>query len=69
MVRAAAAGEPRLTLTLPELVAADLLVLHIEGADKRAVLEAARQGGPAGKMPVRAVLRAAPRPLAVMWCP
>lgn len=69
VVRADAAGEPRITLTLPELVAADLVVLHIEGADKRAVLDAARQGGPVAQMPVRAVLRAVPRPLAVMWCP
>lgn len=67
-VRAEAAGEPRITFTLPRLVSADTLVLHIEGMTKRAVLERAAAGGPADDLPIRAVLRAR-APLDVMWCP
>ncbi|WP_343210806.1 6-phosphogluconolactonase [Ancylobacter lacus] len=67
-MRAAGAGEPRITLTLPVLLAADLLVLHIEGEAKRAVLEKALEDGPAEEMPIRAVLRSA-RPPQVFWCP
>lgn len=67
-VHADAAGEPRITFTLPRLISADTLVLHIEGAAKRAVLERACADGPPGDLPVRAVLRAR-APLDVMWCP
>lgn len=67
-VRADAAGEPRITFTLPRLVSADTLVLHIEGMTKRAVLERACAGGPVEELPIRSVLRAR-APLDVMWCP
>lgn len=67
-IRAPAAGEPRITFTLPPLLAAQTLLLHIEGAGKRAVLEAARAEGPAEALPIRAVLRAR-APLDVLWCP
>ncbi len=67
-MRAAGAGEPRITLTLPVLLAADRLVLHIEGAAKRPVLEKALDDGPAEDMPIRAVLRS-PRPPQIFWCP
>lgn len=66
-VRAEAAGEPRITFTLPPLVAADALFLHIEGAGKRAVLEQACAG--AADLPICAILRNARRPLDVLWCP
>lgn len=69
IVRAEAAGEPRVTFTLPPLLAADRLFLHIEGAAKRAVLASALAEGPLADMPIRAVLRAASRPLDVLWCP
>lgn len=68
-VRAEAAGEPRITFTLPPLLAADALFLHIEGAGKRAVLDRALEDGPVEDMPIRAVLRHSPRPLDVLWCP
>ncbi|MFG1361957.1 6-phosphogluconolactonase [Xanthobacter versatilis] len=68
-VRAEAAGEPRITFTLPPLISADLLLLHIEGATKRAVLERAAAGGNGAELPIRAVLANAPRPLDVLWCP
>lgn len=68
-VRAEAAGEPRITYTLPPLLEADTLLLHIEGTAKRAVLDAAAMPGPASAMPIRAVLDHARRPLDVLWCP
>ncbi|MCS0495237.1 6-phosphogluconolactonase [Ancylobacter sp. MQZ15Z-1] len=67
-MHAEGAGEPRITLTLPVLLAADALALHIEGAAKRPVLEKALGEGPATDMPIRAVLRAE-RPLDIFWAP
>ncbi len=68
-VHAAAAGEPRITFTLGPLVGADALFLHIEGAGKRAVLDAAREPGDPAERPIRAILLHCPRPLDVLWCP
>lgn len=68
-MRADAAGEPRITLTLPALIAAEKLVLHIEGAEKLDVLEKALSGDDPFEMPIRAVIAAAPRPLDVVWAP
>lgn len=69
-IEAPAAGEPRLSLTLPRLTDAHFLALHIEGRDKLRVFEDAGRAGPAAELPVRAVL-AAPRerPLEVFWAP
>lgn len=69
VVRAAAAGEPRVTLTLPPVVAARSLHLHIEGKAKRSVLTRAREPGEIHDMPIRAVLRAKGGSLKVHWCP
>ncbi|MDE1896395.1 MAG: 6-phosphogluconolactonase [Rhodospirillales bacterium] len=60
------AGEPRITLTLPVLLKADLLALHIEGAAKREALGQALSAGPIEAMPVRAVLRHDPK---IYWSP
>jgi 6-phosphogluconolactonase len=65
---APAAGEPRLTFTLPALLDASLLCLHIEGQEKRDVLNQALAEGPVEAMPVRAVLRSK-KPLTLYWCP
>jgi 6-phosphogluconolactonase len=67
-MRCEAAGEPRITLTLPALLAADRVVIHVEGQTKWHVLEAAQQPGPAEDMPIRAVLARDPPP-DVFWCP
>lgn len=69
VMRAASAGEPRITLTLPAVLDTRLLVLHIEGEAKRAALERALQPGPASAMPVRAVLRQSRLPVEVYWSP
>ncbi|GLK80570.1 6-phosphogluconolactonase [Methylopila turkensis] len=66
-MRAPAAPEPRITLTLPTLVAAGMLVLHIEGDDKKRVLDKALRGEDALEMPIRAVIAHSPRPLEVVW--
>ena len=66
---AEAAGEPRLTLTLGPILGARFVALHIEGAEKRAVLERALGGGDVGAMPVRAVLRQDRTPVHVFWAP
>lgn len=64
-VHAPSSGEPRLTLTLPLLVGARVLALHIEGDGKRAVLEAALQPGAA--KPVSAIFSHANAPVPVYW--
>jgi 6-phosphogluconolactonase len=62
------AGETRLTLTLPVLLAAREIALHIEGAGKRAALDRALADGTQGlDMPVRAVFENAKRLLKVFW--
>lgn len=67
-MRAPAAGEPRITLTLPAIVEADALALHIEGEAKRHVLEAAlAQEMPTS--PIAAVLVRSVHPATVFWCP
>jgi 6-phosphogluconolactonase len=67
-MKAEGAGEPRLTFTLPRLLAAKHLCLHIQGDDKMAVLEKALAGQDQNEMPVRAVLNA-PKPISLYWCP
>ncbi|MEZ5922831.1 MAG: 6-phosphogluconolactonase [Hyphomicrobiaceae bacterium] len=69
IVRAAAADEPRLTLTRPALMRAGWIALHIEGEAKRIVLDFALGDGPVEEMPVRAVLRSGETPLEIHWAP
>lgn len=65
-MRAPGAGEPRITLTLPVLQAARGLYLHIEGVEKRSVLEQALAHEPPAA-PVAVVLRQAATQ--TYWCP
>ena len=66
-VHAKSAGEPRLTLTLPPLLDAGFLALHIEGAEKRATLERALI--PGSRLPIRRVMDAARAPVEIYWAP
>ncbi|MBA3447670.1 MAG: 6-phosphogluconolactonase, partial [Pseudaminobacter sp.] len=66
-VHAASGGEPRLTLTLARIVDAGFVALHIEGAEKRRVLEEALAAET--PLPVRVVLDQAQRPAQVFWAP
>lgn len=59
--------EPRLTLTLARIVEAGFVALHIEGQEKRAVLEAAL--GAQKHLPVRAVFDHATTPIEIYWAP
>jgi 6-phosphogluconolactonase len=65
-VHAASAGEPRLTLPLARIIAAPTVALHIEGAEKKATLEAALAGS--GR-PIGAVFEHAAKPVHVYWAP
>lgn len=67
-MQAPGAGEPRLTYTLPALLKAKVLCLHIEGEKKHTVLENAMAGTDVMAMPIRAVLQAG-NPLEIFWCP
>jgi len=66
-VHAASGGEPRLTLTLARIVEAGFVALHIEGAEKRRVLEGALEAE--ARLPVRVVLDRALQPVQVFWAP
>jgi len=68
-MRAPGAGEPRVTLTLPQLLRTRALYLHIEGEEKARVLDEALGEGPVEQMPIRAVLRQETTPLTIYWSP
>lgn len=65
-VVAESAGEPRLTLSAQLLGTARFVALHIEGQEKRAVLEEALSGG---TKPVATMIAMAPTPVEVFWAP
>jgi 6-phosphogluconolactonase len=64
-VHATSGDEARLTMTLPLLIGARFLALHIEGQEKRNVLEAAL--APGGGKPVSTIFRHARTPIPVYW--
>lgn len=66
-VHALGAGEPRLTLPLARLADAGLPVLHIEGAEKRRVLEEAVAKG--RDLPVCSMLDRSRTQVQVFWAP
>jgi len=68
-MRAPHLDESRITMTVPVLINATALFLHIEGSDKRAVLETALQDGPVEDMPIRALVRDAEKTVPVYWAP
>ncbi len=68
-MEAPGAGEARLTLSFSALHDAGLLVVHIEGAEKKAVLEKALAGTDEADMPIRAVLERAHTATDIYWAP
>lgn len=66
-VHAETAGEPRLTLTLPAIIDAEFIALHIEGAEKADTLARATEDG--STLPIRRVIDAAHRPVEIYWAP
>lgn len=67
-MRAPAAGEPRVTLTLPVITAAKNLYLHIEGEKKREALDRALDIADPAQAPIRYVLDAR-QDIRVVWSP
>ncbi len=65
-MQAEGAGEQRITLTLPPILAADYLALHIEGKEKKSVLQNALHEGDPHALPIRHVLRNTGK-LTVYW--
>ncbi|MBP2548020.1 6-phosphogluconolactonase [Neorhizobium galegae] len=63
------AGEERLTFTFTSLSNARLLILHIEGEQKKEVLARAQSGSDELDMPIRAVLNRAQSDLEIYWAP
>lgn len=68
-MEAPGAGEARLTLSFSALHDAGLLVVHIEGAEKKAVLDKALSGSDEAEMPIRAVLERARTQPDIYWAP
>ncbi|HHO48884.1 MAG TPA: 6-phosphogluconolactonase [Desulfobacteraceae bacterium] len=68
-VSPAHAPHERMTLTLPLLLDAGLIILHITGAAKRRVLAQAMEGRPSVSMPIRAVLDQGKTPVHIYWAP
>lgn len=66
-VHAKTSGEPRLTLPLARLIEAPFIALHIEGAEKKRVLDTALE--PSSRLPISAVFRAARNPVQIFWAP
>ena len=63
------APHERMTLTLPALLHSRQIILHLVGAEKRAVYERALANGPVAEMPIRAVLGQIAAPVTVFWAP
>jgi 6-phosphogluconolactonase len=68
-MQADGAGEERLTFTFASLQDARLLVLHIEGDGKKAVLETALAQGAAGPLPIARVIANATSDTEIYWAP
>lgn len=62
-------AQARISLSLACLLDSELICLLIMGADKRVVLNAALEDGPAEDMPVRGVLKQQRVPVEVYWAP
>ncbi len=63
------APHERMTLTLPAILDARQIYLHITGQQKRDVLEQAQADGPAEEMPIRFILRQQKTPVSIYWAP
>jgi 6-phosphogluconolactonase len=59
-------AQPRLSLTLPRLASSRLVIILAGGAEKRRVLERARDKADGAPLPVRALLQSAPT-TRILW--
>lgn len=65
----AAVPHERMTLTLPAILNARDIIIHITGEEKRKVYDKAVSDGPSEAMPIRYVLRQKEVPVTIYWCP
>lgn len=68
-MRPVAAPHERMTLTLPTLIDARAIFVHLRGREKLKVFEKAVGPGPLNEMPIRYVLAQAAEPINVYWAP
>jgi 6-phosphogluconolactonase len=61
------APHQRISMTLPRLLDAQQVVIHISGAGKQAVLQAAHGGDDIAELPIRAILNQQIAPLKIYW--
>ena len=66
-IRPQTAPHERISLTLPALLDAREIILHITASEKKIVLEQALSAGPPEALPVRFSLRQQAAPVAVYW--
>ena len=66
-VTPAAAPHQRMSMTLPRLLNAGQVIIHISGSSKQDVLLAAQNGDNAAELPIRAILGQQVAPLSVYW--
>lgn len=62
-----AAPHERMSMTLPRLLNAQQIIIHISGAGKQDVLKAAQAGEDVTELPIRAILNQQVAPLAIYW--
>jgi len=63
------APHERMTLTLPAILDAGHIFLHITSLEKQNVLEKAMEEGPPEEMPIRFILRQQTTPVSIYWAP
>ena len=61
------ASHERMSLTLPAVLSARKIFLHITGDEKKKVLKKAFEEGPASEMPIRFILRQEKTPVEIFW--
>jgi len=61
------APHQRISMTLPRLLDSKQVIIHISGAGKQAVLQAAQAGEDITELPIRAVLNQQAAPLSIYW--
>ena len=62
-----AASHQLISITLPRLLNTQQVVIHISGAGKQAVLQAAHEGDDIAELPIRAILNQQIAPLKIYW--
>jgi 6-phosphogluconolactonase len=56
-----------MSMTLPRLLNAEQVIIHISGTSKQDVLQAAQAGDDVAELPIRAILNQQVAPLSIYW--